>query len=100
MPIAPILFYVGVLLVFVGIIGMVAYTLIIASKRTRQEEQGEGKADEKSSDKGMEGGGVIFIGPVPIIFGSNKRIAKWMMVAAILITVALVVETLLVLGVV
>jgi Protein of unknown function DUF131. len=43
---------------------------------------------------------VIFIGPLPIVFGSNKRIAKWMVIAAILITIVLVIETLFVLGVV
>jgi uncharacterized protein (TIGR00304 family) len=30
-------------------------------------------------------GGVVFIGPIPIIFGSDKRIARWMIVVGGLI---------------
>ncbi len=100
MLIAPILFYAGILLVFVGIIGIVAYTLILASRRTQRDEQGGEKTEDKSSKGEVEGGGVIFIGPLPIVFGSNKRIAKWMVIAAILITIVLVLETLFALGVV
>ncbi len=98
--IAPILFYAGILLVFIGIIGIVAYTLILASRRTRRDDHGGEKTEDKPSEGEVEGGGVIFIGPLPIVFGSNNRIAKWMVIAAILITVVLVIETLFVLGVV
>ncbi|PSO06972.1 hypothetical protein B9Q04_13345 [Candidatus Marsarchaeota G2 archaeon BE_D] len=100
MLIAPILFYAGVLLVFIGIIGIVGYTLILASRRGQRDDHGEEKTEDKSGKGQVEGGGVIFIGPIPIVFGSNKRIAKWMVIAAILITIALVFETLFALGVV
>ena len=33
------------------------------------------------------GGGVIFIGPIPIVFGSDKGIAKWMIVVGVIIAV-------------
>ncbi len=32
-------------------------------------------------------GGVIFIGPIPIVFGSDKGIAKWMIVVGVIIAV-------------
>ena len=36
-------------------------------------------------------GGVIFIGPIPIIFGSNRGVARWMMVVAGIIAVIIAV---------
>ena len=34
-------------------------------------------------------GGVIFLGPLPIVFGSDAKVTRWMLVAAILLFVAL-----------
>lgn len=95
MGLASALFYAGILLIFVGIVGFVAYTLLLAARGRR----GEGETGEGGGGS-VEGGGVIFIGPIPIVFGSNRRVAKWMFIAAIIITVVLVLETLFVLGVI
>ena len=35
-------------------------------------------------------GGVVFLGPVPIIFGSDTQVAKWMIVVAAVLFVLLV----------
>ncbi|BBD73775.1 hypothetical protein HS1genome_2164 [Sulfodiicoccus acidiphilus] len=70
--------FLGFLLIFAGVI----YEIIKASRRS------EGRSEE-SEGKG-EFGGVIFVGPVPIVFGSSKRMAKWMIVAAAIITAVLV----------
>lgn len=38
-----------------------------------------------SSEKKTKMGGVIFLGPIPIVFGSNKKITKWMILVSIII---------------
>lgn len=38
-------------------------------------------------------GGVVFLGPVPIVFGSDATVAKWMILVSALLFVALVVLT-------
>lgn len=38
-------------------------------------------------------GGVVFLGPVPVVFGSDAKIARWMIVAGILLFVGLLVLT-------
>ncbi len=38
-------------------------------------------------------GGVLFLGPVPVVFGSDAKIARWMIVAGVLLFVGLVVLT-------
>lgn len=35
-------------------------------------------------------GGVVFLGPIPIVFGSDARVSKWMLVLAVVMTVVLV----------
>lgn len=38
-------------------------------------------------------GGVLFLGPVPVVFGSDAKIARWMIVAGVLLFVGLLVLT-------
>ncbi len=100
MGIALVLFYAGILLIFCGIVGFVAYSLLLMARRTKASTQaGEASDNKDKTESRVEGGAVIFIGPIPIVFGSNKKVAKWMIIAAALITLILVVETLFVLGV-
>ena len=40
-------------------------------------------------------GGVVFLGPVPVVFGSDAKIARWMIVVGVLLFIGLVVLTLL-----
>ncbi len=47
---------------------------------------GKNKQDIKSK-KSVKSGGVILIGPIPIVFGSNWRIAIVMMVLALLLII-------------
>ena len=58
-----ILIFVGMLLVMVGIL---------------------------SESRSVEGGGVVMIGPIPIIFGSNKNMALLAGVAVLLILLYLI----------
>ena len=44
----------------------------------------------KSASKGetkTEGGGVIIIGPIPIVFGSSQKVAKIVMILAIILLI-------------
>jgi uncharacterized protein (TIGR00304 family) len=49
----------------------------------------EGLDEERPAGKGKEnkikGGGVIFIGPIPLVFGTDKRYALLMMILAIVL---------------
>jgi len=36
-------------------------------------------------------GGVVFIGPVPIVFGSDRKMAKWMLAVALVIVIVLII---------
>ncbi len=38
-------------------------------------------------------GGVVFLGPVPVVFGSDAKVAKWMILVGVLLFVGLLVLT-------
>lgn len=40
----------------------------------------------KNSERRVEGGGVIIIGPLPIVIGTNEKISKILLVLAITLT--------------
>jgi uncharacterized protein (TIGR00304 family) len=58
------------------------------------EEEGRGAERERTGGR-AEFGGVVLIGPVPIIFGSNPRIA---LIAAAVAIIVLAIVLMLVLG--
>lgn len=64
--VAFILFVIGSLLVFIS---------IIQGSRTRNE------------DKQIEGGGVLIIGPLPIVFGTSERVTRVLVILAIVLLV-------------
>ncbi|AEB94324.1 TIGR00304 family membrane protein [Metallosphaera cuprina] len=74
-----IFIFLGFSLVFLDII-----LAMIKSVEKRREEKPE------EEERKTEVGGVIFIGPVPIIFGTSKKIEKWMIIVALVITLVLV----------
>ncbi|MBS7609798.1 DUF131 domain-containing protein [Candidatus Bathyarchaeota archaeon] len=97
-----ILFILGFSLTWIGIlIVMAAFTLGSLTKLRKvgegiggkEEGRVEGKGEEKGEEKGerkIEWGGVIFIGPFPIVFGSNRRFVKALaIVAAVLALIIL-----------
>jgi uncharacterized protein (TIGR00304 family) len=56
-----------------------------------------GPTDENGQEtKGgrVKGGGVVIIGPVPIVFGSDKKTVKSLLVLSIVLTVLVLVATL------
>jgi uncharacterized protein (TIGR00304 family) len=65
------LFAVAVILVLVGM-------LLVLLGAMRESEEGEKK---------VRGGAVLVIGPIPIVFGSDKEVTKILMILAIVLTV-------------
>lgn len=65
---------IGVVMLAIGVILLILEALIGDRGSDTEKEQ---------QHKHVEAGGVVFIGPVPIIFGSDRRIAKWMILAAL-----------------
>ncbi|BBG25373.1 TIGR00304 family membrane protein [Sulfuracidifex tepidarius] len=79
-----VLILIGFFIVFIGMF----YEFFKGVKKSTTRENSE--REEEEQERKSEFGGVIFIGPIPIVFGSSKRISKWMIVAAIIITAILV----------
>jgi uncharacterized protein (TIGR00304 family) len=73
----------GFLLVFIGIMVILAGMVIMAyqSWKTGMEDQ----------EPGVRGGGVIMIGPIPIIFGTDVGALKLVMIFAIVLMVIAVI---------
>ncbi len=75
-----ILFAVGIALIAVGIIIAVLAVILLAIR---------------GASKGkVEAVGVIMIGPIPIIFGTNKESVKTVLVLALTLTIVLVIAAL------
>ncbi len=73
----------GFLLVFIGILVILAG---IVSMAYQTWKTGFGDGVEKP-EAGVRGGGVIMIGPIPIIFGSDVTALKPVMILAVVLMV-------------
>jgi uncharacterized protein (TIGR00304 family) len=71
------LYALGVTLIFVGVLVIIVAVVLLAVS-------GAGKGDVK-------GGGAVIIGPVPIIFGTDKKSLKTVLLLSLALTVMLVV---------
>ena len=69
------LVFAGFALVFLGVFLIVVGVLWSAFKGGREGS--------------VEAGGVVFIGPIPIVFGSSERVAKYMLVLAFAVSLVL-----------
>jgi uncharacterized protein (TIGR00304 family) len=74
---AAVFYSLGTVLIAVGII-IIVLAIILASMR------GAGKGKVKAA-------GVIMIGPVPIIFGTDKKSVKTVLVLALALTIAVII---------
>jgi len=77
-----LLFLTGYFLIFLGII-IIFIAIFISIFKSKSIKD---KAEKK-------GGGIVFIGPIPIIFGTDIRVAKWLIIIALIITFALILLT-------
>ena len=71
------LYTLGTALIAVGVIIIVAAIILVTVR-------GRGKAN-------IKGAGVIMIGPIPIIFGTDKKSVKAVLALALALTVALII---------
>ncbi len=74
MPDFAFLIVIGILLITLGLL------LIISGTMRAKESDGKEMTQEK-----IKGGGVILIGPVPIVFGTDKRYAFLLIILAIVL---------------
>jgi uncharacterized protein (TIGR00304 family) len=56
------------------------------SAKNQTKEEGEGEGNSK-----VRGGGVIMIGPIPIIFGTDKKSIKSVLLLALALTILLII---------
>ncbi len=68
MPLAILLIMLGVVVLIVGF--LLILVSAIASGRSE-----------------VRGGGVLLVGPIPIVFGSDAQTAKWLIVLAMVLTI-------------
>ncbi len=78
---AYIIFFVGIALVLIGLL-LVILAFLLRSTRTG------GKAN-------VQAGGVVIIGPIPIVFGTDKKAVKTVLILAIVLTALVLVVTIL-----
>jgi len=71
----------GMVLLALGIMALVFEAFL----KGRVAEEGDGGGGTKGRDGGTEFGGVVLVGPVPIIFGSSPRGALMAAAVAIII---------------
>ncbi len=69
----------GILLIIFGF-----FLIIFGMMRSARESEERGVGQE-TGKKRVKGGGVILIGPIPIVFGTDKKYALALMVLAIVL---------------
>ena len=83
MPDWNILIAVGLILIILGFF-LAASGMMRAAKETAGSEGGSIIPGEIKEEK-IKGGGVILIGPVPVVFGTDKRYALILIILAIVL---------------
>ena len=82
------LLFAGIFLFFISMATPLEYGPVKPSPHAQPQNAGQPVSPPPPSKKF---GGVVFLGPFPIIFGSDKKIAKWMIVAAFVLVILLVI---------
>jgi uncharacterized protein (TIGR00304 family) len=67
----------GVLLIILGF-----FLIAFGMMRSKSEDGGP---DQENREEKIKGGGVILIGPIPVVFGTDKRFVLIAMILAIVI---------------
>ncbi len=79
MEVAEILSLAGMVLIFIGLV-IVAISILLKSVRA-------------SGNAKVRGGGAVIIGPIPIIFGTDKKMVRSMLILAIVLTLLVLTAT-------
>lgn len=64
--------------------------LLVAFGMMGKEGSAEGRPAGTGKETRVKGGGVILIGPVPVVFGTDKKYALLMMILAIVLMLLLI----------
>jgi uncharacterized protein (TIGR00304 family) len=84
-------FYGSGLLSFLGVLCIMAALMLgfmgIAQKMAESERSQPNKSKTPSEKQPVKGGGVVLIGPIPIVFGSSPKSAMILMVMALIIMI-------------
>jgi uncharacterized protein (TIGR00304 family) len=90
------LFFLGFIIVFIGFLIIIS-GIVLGTREAPQtsgntsyfrdatHERSPGRKDEPETKSEVKAGGVIMIGPIPIIFGSDKESAKTAIILAIIL---------------
>ncbi|MHA2060710.1 MAG: TIGR00304 family membrane protein [Candidatus Sifarchaeia archaeon] len=78
----------GILLIIIGSIFIFLEVFWNIIKEKGEEPEKEGERRKKTKTK-VGGGGVVLIGPIPIIFGSDK---KFLIIAVVLAIVLMIIS--------
>jgi uncharacterized protein (TIGR00304 family) len=73
-------FAVGLVLIFVGILIIVFAVLLWSVRSVKKQEKGK-----------VSVGGAVIIGPIPIIFGTDKKAVKTVLLLSLSLTILLLV---------
>jgi len=75
----------GVLLIFLGIVALFT-SFVRGAMNAMPDEEGEVEAERpEKAGPSVRGGAVIMIGPIPIVFGSDRAAARNLMILALVI---------------
>lgn len=79
-----LLITIGIIFIILGFMSIAIGMMSQALRNKSMEEKAIPVTGEETEEK-IKGGGVILIGPIPIVFGTDKRYA----IIAIILTIAL-----------
>ena len=82
------LLLIGIFVIFIGFLIIIIGIALGMPQSSESRQDHSGKAESYSKAKvesEVKGGGVIMLGPIPIIFGSDKESAKTAAILAIIL---------------
>lgn len=69
----------GILLIILGFF-LITFGMMRSARESEKRD-----ARQETGEKKVKGGGVILIGPIPIVFGTDKKYALILMILAIVL---------------
>jgi uncharacterized protein (TIGR00304 family) len=77
---------IGFLVFFIGIV-LILLGILLAIIRGRSRAEREDRSDSEARNPKVRGAGVVVIGPIPIIFGTDRKALLIAVVAALILMV-------------
>ena len=89
-----VLFMLGLMVTFLGLSLRAAESMDLHDGPSTEPPVGPGpgrQGDKPTPGGGTEFGGVVFLGPIPIVFGKGLRAGRWMLIGSIVISILMIV---------